>query len=167
MAKKPNPGDVLVAELTPADALLRLSFLVVGSLQRVADAHGLSLTQTRLLGYLRDREPTMTEIGQAMDLDRSSVSGLVGRAVARGLVERMPASDDRRVVRVRLTTEGRRLTAAGEAGYYADVKALLKHLPKAERAAFSTLAARLVVSAAREAGLEPPAPAPSPISGRG
>jgi len=44
------------------DALAQLSFLVQGALAEIAAQHDLSIIQTRLLGVLRDREPTMNEI---------------------------------------------------------------------------------------------------------
>jgi DNA-binding MarR family transcriptional regulator len=78
----------------------------------VAAAHELSLTQLRVLGILRDRTPKMAELATHLGLDRSSVSGLVDRAVRRGLVERHASRDDGRSVRVSLTPAGRRL--AGE-----------------------------------------------------
>jgi DNA-binding MarR family transcriptional regulator len=43
----------------------------------------LSIPATRLLGVLRDREPTMLELAQLLELDKSSVTGLVDRAERR------------------------------------------------------------------------------------
>jgi DNA-binding MarR family transcriptional regulator len=70
--------------------------------------HGLSLTQLRVLAILRDREPTMAELATHLGLERSSVSGLIDRAVRRGLVRRDASNEDGRAVRVSLTPDGRR-----------------------------------------------------------
>jgi DNA-binding MarR family transcriptional regulator len=94
------------------DNLAQVSFAVMALLSQVAAAHELSLTQLRVLGILRDRTPKMAELATHLGLDRSSVSGLVDRAVRRGLVERHASRDDGRSVRVSLTPAGRRL--AGE-----------------------------------------------------
>ncbi|MEE6178066.1 MarR family winged helix-turn-helix transcriptional regulator [Mycobacterium sp. 050134] len=79
-------------------------------LNKVASEHHLSLTQLRVLGILRDREPTMAELATYLGLERSTVSGLVDRAVQRGLVQKDTDATDGRSVGVSLTTEARRLT---------------------------------------------------------
>ena len=94
------------------DALVELSFRVQAELTGLAAEHGLSLTQLRLLGILRDREPAMLELARHLRLEKSSVSGLIDRAERRGLVERAPSASDGRGVHVRLTVEGRRLAEA-------------------------------------------------------
>src|SRR5580700_43407 len=89
--------------LSPADGLAQLSFLIHGILERRAREHDLSIIQIRLLGVLRDRTPTMNELARYLDLDKSSVTGLVDRAQRRGLVVRVPSATDRRAVLVSLT----------------------------------------------------------------
>src|SRR6185312_17156750 len=90
-------------QLSPVDGLAQLSFLIQGLLERRAAEHDLSIVQTRLLGVLRDRRPTMLELAKLLGLDKSSVSGLVDRAERRGLVARIPSAADRRSVLVGLT----------------------------------------------------------------
>ncbi|WP_235852816.1 MarR family winged helix-turn-helix transcriptional regulator [Mycobacterium interjectum] len=94
-------------ELT--DSLVQMSFVVIAMLNRVAAQHGLSLTQLRVLGILRDREPTMAELANYLGLERSTVSGLIDRAAQRGLVRKAPDPADARSVRVGLAAEARRL----------------------------------------------------------
>lgn len=52
-------------------------------------------------------EASQRELGDALDLDRSTVAGLVARLESRGLVERGRAPGDRRRNVVRLTAAGR------------------------------------------------------------
>src|ERR1700685_2531536 len=85
-------------DLGIVDALAQLSFLVQGTLARHASAQELSLIQMRLLGVLRDRDATMQELARLLELDKSSVTGLVDRAEGRGFVQRAPSTDDRRAV---------------------------------------------------------------------
>ncbi|OBI15417.1 MarR family transcriptional regulator [Mycobacterium sp. E2462] len=91
------------------DSLVQMSFTVVAALSRVAAEHDLSLTQLRVLGILRDREPTMAELAGYLGLERSTVSGLVDRGTQRGLLRKKADPADGRSVRVCLTAEARRL----------------------------------------------------------
>jgi MarR family transcriptional regulator, lower aerobic nicotinate degradation pathway regulator len=142
--------------LSPADGLAQLSFLVHGILERRAREHDLSMIQVRLLGVLRDRTPTMNELARYLDLDKSSVTGLVDRAQRRGLVVRAPSTTDRRAVLVSLTGHGRSLAADGTARFEADVSLLLQRLPPADRDALSRLISRLLVAQAAGQAVEVP-----------
>src|ERR1700759_3149154 len=81
---QPGAGDE-PGPLSPADGLAQLSFLIQGLLEPRAREHALSVISPRLLGILRDRRPTMNELARFLDLDKSSVTGLVDRAERRGL----------------------------------------------------------------------------------
>ena len=93
------------------DSLAQASFTVIALLSRAAAEHDLSLTQLRVLAILRDREPTMAELATHLGLERSSVSGLIDRAVRRGLVRRDTSNEDGRAVRVSLTSDGQRFAS--------------------------------------------------------
>jgi DNA-binding MarR family transcriptional regulator len=134
------------------DALAQVSFLVQGTLERRAGEHGLSLIQTRLLGILRDRTPTMNELAELLGLDKSSTSGLVDRAQRRGLVRRVPSQLDRRSVRVRLTDEGRRHAHEIEMLFAHDVAAMLEPLAGETRAELTTQLSQVVVAHAAARG---------------
>jgi DNA-binding MarR family transcriptional regulator len=97
------------ASLDVVDSLVQVSFTVIAMLSQVAAVHEFSLTQLRVLAILRDREPKMAELAAHLGLERSSVSGLIDRAVKRGLVRRDTSDDDGRAVRVSLTPDGQRL----------------------------------------------------------
>jgi MarR family transcriptional regulator, lower aerobic nicotinate degradation pathway regulator len=140
--------------LSPADGLAQLSFLVQGILERRAREHDLSIIQTRLLGVLRDRRPTMNELARLLGLDKSSVTGLVDRAERRGLVARVPSTADRRTVLVSLTDRGRSLAYAGAARFNADISLLLEHLTPSDRDTLSRLISRLLVAQAAGQGID-------------
>jgi DNA-binding MarR family transcriptional regulator len=133
-----------LADLGIVDALAQLSFLVQSTLGKVAADHGLSVIQLRLLGVLRDREPGMQELARHLDLDKSSMTGLVTRAERRDLLRRTPSPDDGRSVRVSLTPQGRDLARAAEAAAAGEIRALTAHLTGAQRAQLSLLASALV-----------------------
>jgi DNA-binding MarR family transcriptional regulator len=137
-----RPDAVRTPELV--DALVELTFAVHDVLTRVSAEFDLSVTQLRLLGMLRDRTPPMTAIADHLGLDRSSVTGLIDRAERRGLVARRTSTSDARVTTVRVTprgvTMGRRLAAT----VTEEIEALMRHLPRTERAALVRVARAVV-----------------------
>jgi MarR family transcriptional regulator, lower aerobic nicotinate degradation pathway regulator len=140
--------------LSPVDALAQLAFLVHGALETRAAEVEVSLSQARLLGILRDREPTMNELGVLMKLDKSSISGLVDRAERRGLVTRVPSSTDRRSVRVAATDAGHTLTRTVQQRFEADVRGALDRIPADDRAALVQGATALIVADAAARGMD-------------
>lgn len=95
------------------ESLSAVAFAVTGALTKLAAQHDLSLTQVRMIGLLRDRSLTITQLADALGLDRSSVSGLVDRTEKRGLVERTPNTADARSVLVTVSPDGAATLAAG------------------------------------------------------
>ena len=91
------------------DALAQMSFTLMAILTEIAAEHDLSLTQLRVLGILRDREPAMADLATFTGLERSTISGLIDRAAQRGLVTKTADPRDGRSVRVGLTESARRL----------------------------------------------------------
>jgi DNA-binding MarR family transcriptional regulator len=126
------------------DGLVQTSFTVIAALSRVAAEQDMSLTQLRMLGILRDREPAMAELAAYLGLERSTVSGLIDRAVQRGLVRKTPDTADARSVRVSLTAEARRM----ETRVIADIGDLLApmtdRLTSSERKRLTALLAKLL-----------------------
>lgn len=141
-------------DLGLADALVQLSFAVQAALGSVGAAHDLSVIQLRLLGILRDREPGMLDLAHALNLEKSSVTGLVDRAQARGLVERFGAEHDGRAVHVRLTALGHELASELTAVVERHVAELSECLAPRDRATLSRLASRVVVHDATRRGID-------------
>ena len=136
------------------DALAQLSFLVHNTLAEIAGGHDLSIIQTRLLGVLRDREPTMQQLGGLLGLDKSSVSGLVDRAQRRGLVTRTVSATDRRSFQVSITGAGRELVAQVGARFAEQVEASVAPLAPGEQRILTQLATRVVQAHAHRHGID-------------
>jgi DNA-binding MarR family transcriptional regulator len=134
----------VATELSLTDALAQSSFLVQGVIRRVAARHDLSIVQMRLLGILRDREPGILFLAGHLELDKSSVTGLVDRAEKRGLVERVRDPDDGRAVRIKLTRTGRALVTKGAAEVGAELEAATAGLSDPQRRQLSALLGRLL-----------------------
>lgn len=125
------------------DALVQVSFAVQVVLTRVAAQQDLSLTQLRLLGILRDRTPSMAAIADFLELDRSSITGLIDRAERRGLVARRPSPSDARVTLVEATAVGLELASRIGAEVGASIEQLLAGSSATARASIEKLAASL------------------------
>jgi MarR family transcriptional regulator, lower aerobic nicotinate degradation pathway regulator len=147
----PLPGG---GDLGLVDALAQLTFAVQTTFGRLAAAYELSIVQARLLGILRDRRPTITELASFLELDKSSVSGLVDRAEARGLVTRTVSTTDRRSVRVMLTAAGQELVQQATAAFEAEIAVLVADLSPTQRTRLSAIASRIVVTDAGRRGID-------------
>ena len=97
------------------DALAQSAFVVMGVLTRVAAEYDVSLTQLRVFGILRDRRPRMAELADYLGLEKSTMSGLIGRAEERGLLERHKNAEDARATEVAMTDRGRALAESAQA----------------------------------------------------
>jgi DNA-binding MarR family transcriptional regulator len=126
------------------DALVQLSFAVTAVLTKAAAAHDLSLTQLRMLGVLRGREPKMAELAAFLGLDRSTVSGLIDRAERRGLARRTGSPDDGRSVRVSLTPAANRLAVDLVAEIGRSLAPMIDRLAQNDRRRLTALLARLL-----------------------
>ncbi len=123
---------------------MEFSFTVQGIMVGIGDRHELSLTQMRVLGILRDREPRMLDLAQHLGLDKSSVSGLIDRAAGRGLVERRRPGGDGRSVVVALTARGRALAGAIEQELTTELEALCSTLDGAAQTLLADLLGRML-----------------------
>lgn len=138
----------------PVDAVVQLSFAIQALLAEIAAEHDLSITQLRLLGILRDREPAMLDLARHLRLGKSSVTGLIDRAERRGLVERSTAPHDGRAVHVRLTAAGRRLAEQLTAQANSALSGLLDALPARDRGRLAALAGTVVRQHAAASGVD-------------
>jgi DNA-binding MarR family transcriptional regulator len=113
-------------------------------LERQLKAAGLSQAEVHVLGYLADAgDRTINEIHHSFGHKRSTLTSLLDRLEARGLIRRQPDPDSRRSVLIRLTPRGarvagqvrkvldeieqslrKRTTAANLAGFHATLRAL-------------------------------------------
>lgn len=77
---------------------------------RFWDDRGLTMAQLRLMFHLLDHDSRpVGELADEMNVRPATMTGLTDRLVRHGLIERLADDEDRRVVRVALTDEGRRV----------------------------------------------------------
>jgi DNA-binding MarR family transcriptional regulator len=101
----------------------------------------LTLPQFDVLVQLARREAGMTpgELTRELLVTAGNVTGIVERLAGVGLVERRPVPEDRRAVRVRLTTRGRRLMQRAIPRHRRDVGALLERVATQDLASLRDL----------------------------
>jgi len=77
---------------------------------RFWDKRGLTMAQLRLMYIVFiDGEQPVGELAEKMSVRPPTVTGLTDRLIRQNLIERLPDPSDRRVVKVALTQEGRRV----------------------------------------------------------
>lgn len=121
------------ADLDLVDGLVQLSFAVQSVLGRIASDLDLSVTQLRMLAVLEDREIGMLQLASILELEKSSTTGLVDRAVRRGLVRRVTVPGNRRAVNVTVTPAGRKLFRTARSSVRAEITAMSESLGEAQR----------------------------------
>jgi DNA-binding MarR family transcriptional regulator len=106
----------------------------------------LELTPTQFAALARLRElgdTTQNQLGRLTAMDPATIQGVVRRLVARGLVERRPDPEDRRVMVLSLTASGARVARDAVARARDITRATLEPLAPAERALFVDLLRKL------------------------
>jgi MarR family transcriptional regulator, transcriptional regulator for hemolysin len=126
----------------------------------------LNLTQASLLGYIAEfGAATQTDLADHLGIGRAQIGSVIDRLQARGLVERQPRPDDRRVWLVAITDAGSEM-----AGRIAEVDAVLRAelrhgIGREERQALAWVMTRLqhnLTSAIAATPPPPPSPPPPP-----
>jgi DNA-binding MarR family transcriptional regulator len=77
--------------------------------KKIQKEYGVSIPQALALNYLHDSphfQATQGEIRKFLNLNSSTVSGIIDRLERKGYVARLPNTLDKRVVNIALTTSG-------------------------------------------------------------
>jgi DNA-binding MarR family transcriptional regulator len=121
-----------------ADRLHSAAIHLLRRLRRQDDASGLPAPQLSALSVIVFGGPiTLGDLAQAEQVRPPTITRLVAALEQDGLVERVSASDDRRVVHVKATARGARLLHEGRQRRVASLAVALRELPAGERAAIA------------------------------
>jgi DNA-binding MarR family transcriptional regulator len=80
--------------------------------KRIQKEHGISIPQLLCLNFLSDRknfQASHKEIKDFLQLNASTVTGIISRLVEKGLIARLPKQQDRRIGLIILTAKGAEL----------------------------------------------------------
>ncbi|MEV5071799.1 MarR family transcriptional regulator [Microbacterium sp. LMI12-1-1.1] len=105
-----SPDDLLALDNQVCFALVTAARNVVGLYRPILEPLGLTHPQYLVMLALWERSPrSLRELAVELALEPATLSPLVKRLEAQGLVTRSRRDDDERVLDVRLTDAGRRL----------------------------------------------------------
>ena len=109
MKKRLLPADAhTAAEIRFAYELRETSRLLLNTLKREIEPHGITLTQYFLLRQLWDEEGiNQSELSERLATTQPATVATVDSLEKRRLIKRVRGTDDRRVVRIFLTAKGR------------------------------------------------------------
>lgn len=95
-----------------ADILIKIRKIVRSvdiESKKIQKEYGVSIPQVLCLGFLHESpnyQSTQSEIRNFLNLNSSTVSGIINRLEKKGLLARLPKSGDKRVVNIALTSAG-------------------------------------------------------------
>lgn len=128
--------DVDIGPVAMFGRLARLNGLVQERLDAVFAEHGLRAWEFDVLATLRRSGPpyslTPGELDRAALITSGTTTHRVSGLEKRGYVQRVRDEDDRRVVHVRLTAEGRRVFDAAHDAHMANEHAILGLMDRAD-----------------------------------
>jgi DNA-binding MarR family transcriptional regulator len=141
------PAASLDLDALPGHLIRRLQQIAVGLFMEETEAHDLTPVQFAALATIA-RQPGEDQrtLARTIGFDTSTIGGVIDRLERRGLVQRNPAPEDRRVRRLTLTDAGATLLAQVLPAMQRAQKRILAPLPAAERAEFMRLLAVLVTA---------------------
>jgi DNA-binding MarR family transcriptional regulator len=111
-ARWPEHADHMAA----VTSVMRVQQLLLSRIEDALKPYGLTFAAyeaLQLLAFARTGSLPMGKMGERLMVHPASVTNAIGKLEQRGLVERRPSPDDRRVVLAKITHDGRAL--AGEA----------------------------------------------------
>jgi len=144
----------LAGSVSPADQawalLLQVAFALVHAHFAAAVAElDLAPVQAKALHELNVEPPiSMRELAERLKSDPSNVTGLIDRLEARGLVERRPDPNDRRIKGLALTAAGARMRERLFARLYAAPRSVAQLSERDQRTLADVLQRVLSVSSA-------------------
>lgn len=97
----------------------------------------LTVDQFKTLRFLRhNANSTASELAQFFCVGKSSITAIITRLSDKGLLDRVPDDDDRRVIHLKLTEEGERISSLLEERVQNVLADIIEHFDEKEAIAF-------------------------------
>lgn len=103
--------------MDPTDILIKIRKIIRSinlESKKIQKEYGVSIPQVLCLGFLQEApgyQSTHGEIRRFLNLNASTVTGIIHRLEKKGYLARLPSPGDRRVINIALTASGSRLIA--------------------------------------------------------
>jgi len=122
---------------TAVDRIVQTGIYLQSESRRLAKEqcarHGITATQLNVLKLLESvGDLSLSELSRRMAAKNSTITGIVDRMVAAGLVAREQRAEDRRVWTIRMTDAGRAMARRIDVAPWDLLRAALQALPPAE-----------------------------------
>lgn len=124
--------------MNTTDILIRIRKIVRSinlESKKIQKEYGVSIPQVLCLNFLKDSpnyQNTQGEIRKFLNLNSSTVSGIVNRLESKGYIARLPKSGDRRVVNIALTSAGDKTIGSIPSLLHNQLEERLNKLPQHE-----------------------------------
>ncbi len=103
--------------------------------KKIQKEYGVSIPQVLCLSFLHESsnyQATQGEIRKFLNLNSSTVSGIINRLEKKGLLARLPKSGDKRIVNIALTSSGDKLLSTIPSLLHEQLSEKLKKLDDSE-----------------------------------
>lgn len=126
-------------------ALRRITRSIALHSRQLAACSNITAPQLVCLGAIIERGPiTATELSRKMHVSASTVVGILDRLEGKGLIHRERGRQDRRIVYISATPEGRELARVTPSPLQEKLSEALNRLPELEQAAITLALERIV-----------------------
>jgi len=115
--------------------------------QKIQKLYGISIPQFLLLNYLHHKEEfkaTHAELSHTLNLNKSTITGIIDRLEKKGYIARLPKMTDRRVTYITLTSQGYRIIENSPQLLHNRLKEKLEQLPENEISAINQSLQQLI-----------------------
>lgn len=122
-----------------------LAHAIATGIERQTARHGLTVSEFTLLrAFIEKQERTLSQLADALPIEREALALMVGTLVDRGLLHRLGRTSDPRAMLLALTRRGRYLAWRLHTRMQAEHSGLLEGVSDEELATLSAVVARIV-----------------------
>jgi DNA-binding MarR family transcriptional regulator len=103
-------------EMAAVTSIMRVQQVLMARLNELLREHGLTFPRYEalmLLSFTREGRLPLGKIGERLQVHRTSVTNIIDKLEADGLVRRIPHADDRRATLAEITAAGREVAKRG------------------------------------------------------
>ena len=150
-----NPDREAESTLIDLEACMDgLANVIDKGMAKEVELYGLTYLEFTLLRNCLDKESTATQLAQVLPGDGARISRIVTGLVDKGLLRRRRLRNDRRIVMLRLSEEGRELTGRVISSIKSYNAMLTEGIGEEEMRVFESVTSRIVANHAAMQGSE-------------
>lgn len=117
-------GEDLARPMAAVTSVMRVQQILLARFNAALAPHGITFPRYEalmLLSFTQAGELPLGKIGERLQVHRTSVTNIIDKLEADGLVRRVPHTEDRRATLAEITPRGREVAEAATASLHAEV----------------------------------------------